>query len=724
MTFAVNYYQKYLGSAKINIKKAVAGSLINCLLTYTVGETGIDEGGALKVLFRISSDISDAQFINPYKDNYVKIFPNNKNVSLQGYSRSNGAKGKIHERPWINGFLIFVSGSYLSPGEKIFIQFKNWRAQTFIEDTFEFKFVVDPFATGRYFELPINPTIKILSGKPNKLVIITPTTVFKKEFFNVFLKLEDGWGNPCINANGIVKITPNSNFSHLPKTIALNQGISEFKTSVVEKEPAYITATYNNIYTQSNPLIVLKQSDYKHYWADLHGQSEETVGTNSLENYLTFAKKYGKLDIACTQPNDFEVSGSIWEKINTLAKKNSEKNKFIIFPGFEWSGNTDKGGDRNVIYEKENYPIYRSSHALLTDFSDVNSDCTTVQDLFNNLKSKKALTIAHVGGRYSNLNMHDDYIEKAVEVHSNWGTFEWFLFEALEKNYKVGVVANSDTHNGRPGASYPGLEEVFNSYGGLTCILSKQLDRKTIFKSLLSRHFYATTGARIFINTQFLYKNKLLGIMGDQLKTGGMPDKIIITSVGTSFIEKIELFNKSRLIKVFYTPLQTIKNKDAIKITWSGTILNIGKNRLYQWIGDINIEDNEVEKIENVQIYEKNSIIVKNNNISIKTRTSGNTQGFILKLNKSGGKCNLNFNQKKIKLNINEITNTEKTLFFESSFNKLSINKTLYEDKPNSLLMSHIFQKKDLEKNNAIFVKVTQRDSHMAWTSPFFFQLK
>ncbi len=34
----------------------------------------------------------------------------------------------------------------------------------------------------------------------------------------------------------------------------------------------------------------------------------------------------------------------------------------MVFPGYEWSGNTATGGDHNVIYLKDDPPIFRSSH--------------------------------------------------------------------------------------------------------------------------------------------------------------------------------------------------------------------------------------------------------------------------------------------------------------------------------------------------------------------------
>ena len=89
--------------------------------------------------------------------------------------------------------------------------------------------------------------------------------------------------------------------------------------------------------------------------------------------------------------------------------------------------------------------------------------------------------IAHVGGRYADLRVgHDGRFERAVEVHSCWGTFEWLLHDAFDLGHRVGVVCHSDDHKGRPGAAWPGAGQ-FGAIGGLTCYLMPKLDRETLF---------------------------------------------------------------------------------------------------------------------------------------------------------------------------------------------------------------------------------------------------
>ena len=109
-----------------------------------------------------------------------------------------------------------------------------------------------------------------------------------------------------------------------------------------------------------------------------------------------------------------------------------------------------------------------------------------------------------MGGRYADVKYaHSAKLEPSVEVHSAWGTFEWIVEEALSSGYRVGIVAASDGHKGRPGASYPGASK-FGSYGGLTCHLLPELSRDALFAEFRQRHHYATTGCRPYLDIRLI----------------------------------------------------------------------------------------------------------------------------------------------------------------------------------------------------------------------------
>ena len=197
------------------------------------------------------------------------------------------------------------------------------------------------------------------------------------------------------------------------------------------------------------------------YWGDLHGQSGETVGIGSIDEYLVFARDIAVLDVSGHQGNDFQITNAFWNKINQTTAAMNTEGRFIVFPGYEWSGNTPVGGDHNVFFRHEGRQIRRSSHAQQPDRSDLDTDANTLDALFETMQGEDCVLWSHVGGRPADVGYaHDPKLKTAVEVHSNWGSFEWILTDSLALGHRVGVVANSDGHKGRPGAGAPGGHRV------------------------------------------------------------------------------------------------------------------------------------------------------------------------------------------------------------------------------------------------------------------------
>ena len=251
---------------------------------------------------------------------------------------------------------------------------------------------------------------------------------------------------------------------------------------------------------RANPLRVAARAPLRRYWGDLHGQSGETVGTNPARSYFAYARDKAFVDIVGHQGNDFQITDAFWHELNALTAEFDVPGRFVCVPGYEWSGNTGMGGDRNIFYRHEGQPIFRSSRVLVDGQDPPTPTATPRRTCSLRCKGEDAVVIAHVGGRYADIKMaHDGRLERAVEVHSTWGTFEWLLHDAFDKGYRVGVVCHSDDHKGRPGATRPGAS-TFGAIGGLTCYLMPELSRDALFAALRARRHYGTTGTRLWLD--------------------------------------------------------------------------------------------------------------------------------------------------------------------------------------------------------------------------------
>ena len=81
--------------------------------------------------------------------------------------------------------------------------------------------------------------------------------------------------------------------------------------------------------------------------------------------YFRYARDKAFVDIVGHQGNDFQITDAFWAKLNALTAQFDQPGKFVCLPGYEWSGNTGMGGDRNVFFRREGRPIRRSSHILV-----------------------------------------------------------------------------------------------------------------------------------------------------------------------------------------------------------------------------------------------------------------------------------------------------------------------------------------------------------------------
>ena len=252
------------------------------------------------------------------------------------------------------------------------------------------------------------------------------------------------------------------------------------------------------------------------------------------------------------------------QKLNRLTAEFDAPGRFVCLPGYEWSGNTGMGGDRNIFYRHEGRPIRRSSHILVEGQTSTDA-IYTADELFRALEGEDAVVIAHVGGRYADLKYaHDGRLERAVEVHSTWGTFEWLLHDAFEKGYRVGVVCHSDDHKGRPGATRPGAS-TFGAIGGLTCYFMPELTRDALFEALRQaaalrhdRHAHLPRSARHVRSSRSpdFPEDPQLGpaqelpvreaLMGDIIRPGRVPMRLAAEVIGTAPIERVDVLHGTR----------------------------------------------------------------------------------------------------------------------------------------------------------------------------------
>jgi len=475
-----------------------------------------------------------------------------------------------------------------------------------------------------------------------------------------------------------------------------------------------------------------------HYWGDLHGQSEETIGTNSARDFFAFARDKAFLDACSHQGNDFQITTPFWEHLNKLSREFNEDGRFIVFPGYEWSGNTGLGGDRNVLYMKEGRQIHRSSHALVEDLSDLDSDANSAKDLFEALRDEDCVVFAHIGGRYADIKMaHDIRLERAVEVHSAWGTFEWLIEDGLEQGYRVGIVSNSDGHKGRPGASFPGAT-TFGSYGGLTCMLATELSRAGLIDALRRRHHYGTTGCRMVLDVRANFDSDAelfdddpnLGpsssrkagqaMMGDILRSGDSDVSVDIDIATTSPVERVDIRNGLKTLET-YRPFDDEELGRRIRVIWEGSEYR-GRGRQTIWDGTASLSGNRFEKTAAINHYNLDKIFEADGEQGLRwtALTTGGFGGFDAWLSDpSSGSLSIDTPLVKFELPIADIGREDAVFDAGGIQRRIRVFRMPDENTHTRLKLSRRVALAS-EGDNALYVRVTQEDGHLIWSSPIY----
>ena len=739
------YLPELMGSARIEPGgEFEAGCYQSFVLTYTAGRFGIDDTGSIKIVHRFASDMGKPQFEDSGAPNYVTVEASNGAVLYVAYDQ------KQNIRPWDKTLYIKVVRGFLREGDRIAIRFGDprkgspgMRLQTFCEPSFEFKVLVDAFATYDYTEIVDSPTIAIVPGAPVHWKGILPTQRALGEPFRLCLKVEDRWGNPSDRADETVVLCPSHPVAGLPGHAVFSPGTYSQVFDGLTVDAACdlhidLVDAHGECLARTNPLRVGGEGALRPYWGDLHGQSEETIGTNSAREFFEFARDKAFLDVCSHQGNDFQITTVFWEALNELTREFDRPGEFVVFPGYEWSGNTGLGGDRNVLFAEEGQQIHRSSHALVYDRADADTDAFSATQLFDALKNEDCVVFAHIGGRYADIKMsHDVRLERAVEVHSAWGTFEWLIQDAFEQGYRVGIVSNSDGHKGRPGASYPGAS-LFGAYGGLTCILAKDLSRQSILDALRKRHHYGTTGCRMLLDTRVKLsldsiaydsdprlgpsesRSVYKALMGDIVETQDRSVTFAVDVHGSAPIERIELRNGIDTLETV-RPYEESSLGRRIRAVWEGSEYR-GRGRQTVWDGDAELVGNAFERVQAINFYnlDKTLDFDGESRLAWRALTTGGFSGFDAWLSHpSRGTLRINTPLVRCETAVEEI-GMEDRIFSAGGINRrLRLFRLPDENVHTTLCFERNFELRD-DKDNAFYVCVTQEDGHLAWSSPIY----
>ena len=714
-------------------------------LTYTVGRYGLDDTGAIRIAFHSLGDWGVLQTTDPTAPNYVTASTSSGVPLNIEYSRHG-----VAPRPRWKALTVRITGGYLREGDTIRIIFGDTSCgspgmtmQTFVDAGFEFKTLADVCAVGHFVPIPNTPVLAIVPGAPVIWRAVLSSLRRPGERFRFGLKAEDAWGNPTDLAEGKLIFEATLRVDGLPREYYYESGNKSVSfDNLVVTETGLLRITVRDetgdIVAESHPMLI-REGDLSGYWGDLHGQSGESIGVTTSRQYFEFAYNKAFLDVTSHQANDFQVNNAFWAYLNELTAEYHKDGHFVTFPGYEWSGNTAVGGDRNVFFRTEGRQIHRSSHALLTDRSELGTDAPNAKLLFEALADEDCVVYAHVGGRYADIAFaHDLKLETAMEIHSAWGTFEWLLTDGFALGHRCGVVCNSDGHKGRPGASYPGASN-FGAYGGLTCFLTNELTRDAIFDCLRRRHHYGTTGTRLHMDVgvhmagggnlyaddpHYFQETSSTGVdqvmMGDIVQTNDDTVSLTFEVIAQAPIERIEIRNGLEVVAT-QRSFDESNLGSRIRILWSGAEYR-GRGRDTNWKGEIRLEGAEIQRMEKINAWNHERLLKTegSDKVVFDAITTGNYGGIDLWLTETAcASIDVETNHGTLTLPLNEVGLEDQIMEAGGLERQIKVFR-LPTNLQNRELSGEVEIPLSPRGDNPLWISIYTEDGFQAWSSPVF----
>ncbi|MBN1676067.1 MAG: DUF3604 domain-containing protein [Kiritimatiellae bacterium] len=468
--------------------------------------------------------------------------------------RAGGGSGCAapHDR-LLNKFMVL----YALPAEQAEPKFPSWAG-------------ISVWAEGTAHLIVGACTMHVLGGEPDRLRAYVPAQTAPNQPFTVLVRPEDRYGNLSCRRAGEISLTLNG--ARLPvqiepaspstavrlRTTLPDAGLHRLR---VEMLPA-------GLRTETNPTVCSASvAGPPVYWGMIHGHTEMSDGTGTLEQYFDQLRNEAGLDFAAPGDHDhrWETSDALWHVTCEAVKRWHEPGEFVTFLGYEWAKWRKNGdGDRNVYYLDDDRPLYRSD----------DQDYPAPPDLFAVLArhNEKAIVIPHHtghGGNFCDWKDHSPAHERLVEIFQVRGGYECaeaegnpaperpsphepyadgLVCRALALGWRVGFTGGGDDHGGHWGTEHAAGPAGYAYKQGLMSVEAHACTREAIFEALYNRRVVATTGTRMLL-TYTLNGHP----MGSELSLTSQPEladarRLEVTFHGTGPVQRVDVIRNNQVV--------------------------------------------------------------------------------------------------------------------------------------------------------------------------------
>jgi hypothetical protein len=394
-------------------------------------------------------------------------------------------------------------------------------------------------ANGKQFQ-----TITVQPKKAKRIFAVTGSRLRSFDTAVVKIAMLDEYNNRDINYSGKILLFTSSG-------IKIWEGDAELGLCVARVLPgsavidSFKVTTEDGLIRWTNPFEINSNDSLRIWWGDPHTHTIYSGhGRGYINDLLEYAQNTSLLDFVAYTEHDWIDLASYVESSNAINIAHRD-HSFAALHGLEWTSRmlapATGYGHLGIISSNEK-PI---------PMTIVNGFSRPDQIFDMSIRNNYLVTINHpVGNTPFDWTYYSKPVMKNVEMVSD-GTLglpdrnneiiaEGFpgmaVRDIIKQGFQLGFFGVSDNHQSQPGI----YSADVTKRSGLTAVFAEELTRQQLVKSMISRHNYTTTGARILLDVRYNRSR-----MGDIIKVPSIDViksiKFSVRIVGTSRISSIEL---------------------------------------------------------------------------------------------------------------------------------------------------------------------------------------